>query len=156
MPLTFTEIRYDSPVAQELIAEVQAEYVERYGSGDETPVDADDFLWPRGLFLLGLLRRPRPSCSGAFRVWADAEGTAEIKRMYVRRSHRGRGLARAMLAELERRITTAGLHRAVLETGTRQPEAIALYLSSGYLPIPGFGHYKDHEDSRTFGKDLSG
>ena len=153
MTLTFTEADYDSPVAQELIAELQAEYVERYGSGDDTPVEPDQFRWPHGLYLLGFLDG-QAACSGAFRVWADAAGTAELKRMFVRRSHRGQGLSRLVLAELEARVRQAGLHRTVLETGTRQPEAIALYLSSGYEAIEPFGHYKNHEDSRCFGKTL--
>ena len=42
----------------------------------------------------------------------------------------------------------------VLETGTMQPEAIALYTSSGYEPVPGFGYYKDAPLSRCFGKRL--
>jgi hypothetical protein len=44
----------------------------------------------------------------------------------------------------------------VLETGTRQPEAIALYLSSGYVPVEKFGTYRDEPDSRCYGKDLGG
>jgi hypothetical protein len=42
----------------------------------------------------------------------------------------------------------------VLETGLAQPEAIALYTSAGYLPVPGFGHYKDAPLSRSFARDL--
>ena len=63
--------------------------------------------------------------------------------MYVVPAARGLGLARAMLAHLEDTARAAGAEVMVLETGIRQPEAIALYESSGYLPIPGFGFYKD-------------
>jgi hypothetical protein len=42
----------------------------------------------------------------------------------------------------------------VLETGIEQPEAIALYLSSGYSPVEGFGHYKWSSKSRYYGKPL--
>ena len=55
---------------------------------------------------------------------------------------RGAGHARAMLAHLERTAAAAGHRAMVLETGTAQPEAIALYESSGYTPIPSFGHYR--------------
>ena len=55
--------------------------------------------------------------------------------MFVVAAHRDRGHARAVLAELERSAAAAGRRRAVLETGTRQPEAIALYTSSGYVPM---------------------
>ena len=47
-----------------------------------------------------------------------------------------------------------GDRRVVLETGLAQPEAIALYASAGYLPIQGFGHYKDAPLSRSFARDL--
>jgi hypothetical protein len=43
----------------------------------------------------------------------------------------------------------------VLETGTEQPEAIALYTSSGYEPCTKFGYYRFHDDSRCFAKRLS-
>jgi ribosomal protein S18 acetylase RimI-like enzyme len=74
--------------------------------------------------------------------------------MYVVPEARGRGLARRLLAELEDSARAAGRVRMVLETGTEQPEAIALYLSSGYTPMPGFGVYRDDERSRCFAKRL--
>ena len=144
-------VRYDDPVAQELVAEVQAEYVLRYGGPDRTPVDVEEFTPPRGLFLVGLVGDV-PVAAGAFRAHGD--GVAEIKRMYVRRAHRGRGLGRALLDELERRARAAGHRRVVLETGTRQPEAIALYAASGYEPIEKFGIYRCEPSSRCYGKDL--
>jgi hypothetical protein len=42
----------------------------------------------------------------------------------------------------------------VLETGTKQPEAIALYTSSGYTPAVKFGLYRCHEESRCFARPL--
>ena len=80
--------------------------------------------------------------------------TAEVKRMYVVPSGRGLGLARAMLAHLEDTARDAGAEVMVLETGMRQPEAIALYESSGYLPIAGFGFYKDAPLSRCLARSL--
>ena len=73
--------------------------------------------------------------------------------MYVRPEHRRRGHARRMLAELESWAGGRGYRRVVLETGVEQPEAIALYTSCGYSPIPGFGHYKDSDLSRSFARD---
>ena len=80
--------------------------------------------------------------------------TAEIKRMYVMPRVRKAGVARTMLAHLERTAADAGIAALVLETGTRQPEAIALYESSGYVEIPGFGFYREAPLSRCFGKLL--
>ena len=87
--------------------------------------------------------------------WRIVEpGLGEVKRMYVAASHRGRGLSRLLLAEIERSAALAGLKRLRLETGDRQPEAKALYESSGWIPIPKFGVYKDEDGSFCFGKEL--
>jgi ribosomal protein S18 acetylase RimI-like enzyme len=75
--------------------------------------------------------------------------------MYVAENARGRGFARAILAELERTAFAAGRRRAVLETGREQPEAIALYRSSGYRDIPKFGVYRDAPTNVCLGKDLT-
>lgn len=75
--------------------------------------------------------------------------------MYVVPAMRGAGLARRMLAHLESTAAAAGAEAMVLETGLRQPEAIALYESSGYTPVPGFGYYRDAPLSRCFGKLLT-
>lgn len=60
-----------------------------------------------------------------------------------------------MLAHLEAEARAAGAVTMILETGLRQPEAIDLYTSSGYLPIPGFGFYRDAPLSRCFAKPLT-
>jgi ribosomal protein S18 acetylase RimI-like enzyme len=70
-------------------------------------------------------------------------------------AHRGRGYARAILAELEQTAAAAGRLRAVLESGTHQPESVTLYRSSGYEPIPAFGQYRDSPNSLFFGKPLT-
>ncbi|MGH9059157.1 MAG: GNAT family N-acetyltransferase [Acidimicrobiales bacterium] len=140
------------------MAEVQLEYVKRYGSEDATPMDPAQFAPPQGLFLIGYVGGV-PVATGAWRahdgpVPTFRPGDVELKRMYVVESARGRGYARVLLAELERTAAAAGRLRAVLETGTEQPEAIALYGSSGYGEIPGYGLYKNEIESRCFGKDL--
>lgn len=105
--------------------------------------------------------RGRPVATGGWRSMDEdgegyADGDAELKRMYVVPGVRGRGLARRVLARLEEDARAAGRRRMVLETGTRQPEAIALYLSSGYEPCGKFGLYRCHENSRCFAKPLAG
>ncbi|MEU6174107.1 GNAT family N-acetyltransferase [Streptantibioticus parmotrematis] len=152
-------VRYDHPDAVLLTARVQQEYVERYGDPDATPVDPGDFEPPRGLFLVAYLDGV-PVATGGWRA-QDAspegheDGDAELKRMYVVPEARGRGLARQVLAALEDSAAAAGRSRMVLETGTRQPEAIALYVSCGYAPITKFGLYRDDPLSRCFGTDLA-
>lgn len=155
------QVHYRSPLAQELVEEVQGEYVQRYGGRDEAPVDPEEFLPPRGAFLVALvgdtsvgtvaLRRHVPDAG-------DDEGrdgsVAELKRLYVRGGHRRRGYARAILRLAEEQARALGYRRVVLETGTEQPEAMALYAAEGYTPIPTFGYYRDAPRSRAFAKDL--
>lgn len=150
---------FDHPDSLRLIAEVQAFYRERYGDEDTTPVDPAEFAAPRGFFLVGYVDGVAVASGGwrAQESWTDPElrdGDAEIKRMYVSPAHRGRGHARAVLAELERTAAAAGRLRTVLETGTKQPEALALYASEGYEPVANFGIYRHEPDSRCFAKPL--
>ncbi len=83
----------------------------------------------------------QPVTGGAFcRFDAD---TAELKRIWTDSRHRRRGHAKALLIELEAEIAARGYRRVYLTTGDRQPEAEALYLSSGYTrltePLPAEG-----------------
>lgn len=143
-------VAYDHPDAVELIAEVQQEYVVRYGDQDLTPVEPAQFAPPHGLFLVCYLEDDPVACGG----WRVHGEDVELKRMYVAPRARGRGLARAVLAELERTALAAGYRRLILETGTRQPEAIALYRSAGYIDVPSFGYYAEEEESVHLGKVL--
>jgi GNAT superfamily N-acetyltransferase len=146
------------PDAALLVEEVQEEYVRRYGGRDETPIEPSLFEEPRGAFFVGYLY-DKPMVTGAWRRRTDVvvEGTsrtAEIKRMYVAPAARRAGLARAMLARLEETARQSGAEVMVLETGLRQPEAITLYESAGYVRIPGFGYYRDAPLSRCFARRL--
>ncbi|HVV76207.1 MAG TPA: GNAT family N-acetyltransferase [Mycobacteriales bacterium] len=149
--LEIREEAYDSAVAQQLIAAVQAEYVVRYGGPDEGPIDGSEFRPPHGLFIVGYLGT-EPVATGGLRQ--HAEGEVELKRMYVVPEARGKGLARVMLAALEERARGMGASRIVLETGDRQPEAVSLYETSGYERIEGFGFYACAPLSLSFEKRL--
>jgi GNAT superfamily N-acetyltransferase len=156
--LDLRRVPIGDPEARALIELVQEEYVVRYGGRDESPIDHTEFVAPRGAFFVGHLDGV-PVVSGAWRRRSDVEvagttNTAEIKRMYVVPAARGLGLARRMLAHLEATACGAGVEAMVLETGLRQPEAIALYESSGYVTIASFGHYRDSDLNRCFGKPL--
>jgi putative acetyltransferase len=80
-----------------------------------------------------------PIAIGALRPLGP--GLVELKRMFVRAEHRGRGHARAVLAELEAWALELGATHARLETGVRQVDAIALYRGAGYAPIANYGPY---------------
>jgi len=143
-------VGYDHPDAGRLIEAVQQEYVVRYGGVDGTPVDPAEFAPPDGIFLVGYSGGEAVACGG----WRRRGDAAEIKRMYVVPAARGLGYARAVLAELERTARAAGLGRVMLESGRRQPEAVALYTSSGYRPVRPFGHYAESPGAVHLGKNL--
>lgn len=150
------------PDAQLLVAEVQAEYVVRYGGPDRTPLDPSELEPPGGAFFVVYERAetpPRPVATGAWRRRGDVEAfgtrdTAEVKRMFVTATHRGRALGRFVLHHLEATARAAGVTVMVLETGAAQPEAMGLYESAGYTPIPGFGHYRWSPQNRCYAKPL--
>ncbi|MFE0422187.1 GNAT family N-acetyltransferase [Streptomyces sp. NPDC058953] len=157
-------VAFDHPDAVKLSDEVRLEYMKLYGpedGGDATPLDITMFAPPHGLYLVAYDDGGDPLATGGWRAQEDnpegyADGDAELKRMYVVPRARGRGLARRILAALEDDARTAGRSRMVLSTGSAQPEAIALYASSGYEPAPTtFGHYRDHDDVRCYVKPLS-
>ncbi len=157
--LALRPVPYDHPDSRDLAARVQRYYRGIYGDEDLTPLDPRQFDPPGGLFLVGYYERGTVACGGwRARDHADdpvlADGDAELKRMYVVPERRGLGIARRVLAELERVALEAGRRRIVLETGVAQPEAIALYLSSGYTPAPKFGIYRREPGSRCFAKPL--
>jgi GNAT superfamily N-acetyltransferase len=147
-------LRFDSPVAQSLIRAALADLGQRYGgSGDDTPVDAAEFELPDGAFLVAYLDGEAVGCGG-WRSHGEAGDTAELKRMYTAPAARGRGVARAVLAAVEQSAREQGRKRVVLECGDKQPEAIAMYTSAGYEPIPNFGFYADAPGCLSFGRPL--
>ncbi|WP_433791829.1 GNAT family N-acetyltransferase [Actinoplanes sp. CA-252034] len=142
---------FDDPAVQALVAENMRDLSERYGgSGDDTPISGADFTPPRGAFLVAVLDDQLVGSAG----WRRHGDDAELKRMFTTKAARGRGVARLMLSRIEESAREAGCRRVILETGDRQPEAIALYESAGYTRIADFGYYKDHADVLSFGKRL--
>lgn len=145
--LRFVAVGQTDPLAEPLLAELTIEYSQRYG-GTEAGVaswlrghPADEFAAPGGALLIGLLG-DEPVTGGAFQRYD--EDTAELKRIWTDSGHRQRGYAKALLGALEAVIAERGYRRIYLTTGDRQPEAEALYESTGYTrltePLPSEGH----------------
>lgn len=150
--LMIKELPYDHPDAYVLVEALFDDQVERYGYAD--PVDADPDLYrpPLGLFLVGY-DSGRAVCCGGFRSHgADA---IEIKKMYTVPEGRGRGYGLAIINELERRATEAGVRCAILETGVRNTAALALYRGMGYQPTASYVPGRDPAINRAFVKDLN-
>jgi putative acetyltransferase len=89
---------------------------------------------------------------GAFRPVSDQ--LVEIKRMYTLPEYRSKGVGKMILAELETWARNEGFTESILETGIRQPEAIAAYEKSGYVRIPNFPPYEQVKASICYHKEL--
>jgi GNAT superfamily N-acetyltransferase len=141
----------DDPAARALLAEFARETEQRYGQvfeGVAAPhdtIEADGLVPPDGCLLVidGI------ACGGLRRL--DPQ-TAEVKRMFVAPEHRRHGHARRLLRELEDAARKLGYARVRLDTGPLQPEAAALYASSGYHAIDAYTDMPPH--SLFFEKEL--
>ena len=144
----------DSPDAQRLIAALDAELSALFPEpgANHFSLAATQVAEGDGAFLVAYDRDMPVGCGAVRRL--DAE-TAELKRMYVAPSHRGRGVGRRIVAALEDEARTLGVSRMVLETGSRLDRAIAMYRGVGYAAIPLFGEYlASPATSRCFGKSI--
>lgn len=99
-----------------------------------------------------LKERGRAIACGAIKVLT--EEAMEVKRMFVLKERRGQGFAGLVLEELEKWMLELGFIYSRLETGKRQPEAIALYKKKGYSSIHNYGQYAEVPNSLCFEKKL--
>jgi GNAT superfamily N-acetyltransferase/SAM-dependent methyltransferase len=136
-----------------LIEALNAELSGRYPEDGATHfrLDPSEVAPGHGAFLVAR-RAGRPvGCGAVRRVEA---GIGEVKRMYVSPEARSGGVGRAVLTALESEARALGLVRLVLETGVRQPEAIALYERAGFSRVPAFDEYVNSPLSVCMAKDL--
>jgi GNAT superfamily N-acetyltransferase len=135
--LTVLELPMHDPRVRPLLDELAVEYDTRYGdlfgrgaaAEELNRYPAEEFEAPGGALLI-IQENGESVAGGAYRRY-DAE-TAEFKRIWTHSAHRRRGLARRVLAELERLAAERGYSSVYLTTGPRQPEAKHLYLNTGY------------------------
>lgn len=144
----------DLPEAVALMCALDAESQARYpfDLSKHFVVDAAEVSGERGSFLLAYLDDLAVGC-GAVRLLRDRD--AELKRMYVAPEARGRGVASALLRELEAEAARLGARRLILETGNKQIEALALYRREGYAEIPRYEPYVDAQHSICMEKNLT-
>ncbi|MGW9588776.1 GNAT family N-acetyltransferase [Streptomyces chartreusis] len=134
--LTVVEVPVSDARVEPLLRELGDEYSRRYGKDAHAELARypdEEFTAPHGGVLLLLMEDGEPVAGGAFRRY-DAD-TAELKRIWTHSAHRRRGLARRVVAELEREAGVRGYRRLYLTTGPRQPEARGLYLAAGYTAL---------------------
>jgi DNA-binding MarR family transcriptional regulator/GNAT superfamily N-acetyltransferase len=141
------------PAARSCVRAYVAELGRRFDNGYDPSlgVSATDAEMspPTGLFLLASLHEEPVGCGG-LKLLAD--GSAEIKRMWVASSARGLGLGRRLLTELEHHAAaTLGSGVVKLETNRNLTEAISLYRSAGYEEVPAFNDepYAHHWFAKT-------
>jgi GNAT superfamily N-acetyltransferase len=143
---TFESVAWDDPRAVALRDAMDAEMSKRYNSDRVEPAEVT-------------LRRQLslavdPELVQATVLVLDADGTPlahaalkllrgdwEVKRVIVVDGQRGRGIGRALMNHLEQLATAGGARRLILQTGDRQPDAVALYERVGYIPIPIYEPY---------------
>jgi len=110
----------------------------------DTPFPTNTPLPERGSYVVAYAD-DRPLACGA--IWPYEANVAEVRRMYVHRDHRRRGLAQAVLSHLVGRARELGYARLVLETGFRQVAATRFYETAGFTRIAPFGKYADDPTS---------
>ncbi|WP_454041748.1 GNAT family N-acetyltransferase [Cellulosimicrobium sp. Marseille-Q8652] len=156
--VTVVVVPGDDADALALFARQQAELAERYGEPDSGAFDATELLAALvvrdGTQPVACVALRDVSGTPDGRGGHHAPSTGEVKRLFVAPEHRGRGHARTAVRAVHEHAAALGLRRLVLETGTRQPESIDLYLDLGYRPIESYGHYAGDPLSRCFALDL--
>ena len=120
-----------------LIGELDEELSQGYPPEQRHALSLDALFQPHIRFFLARLGGTPVGCGGV----ALFPDFAEVKRMYVREAARGRGVAEALLAGIEREVRRAGLAVLRLETGTKQVAAMRLYSRVGFRTCPPFGAY---------------
>ncbi len=149
--LVLAEVDPTAREASALISALDRDLVARYPGLPIHGIDAANFREAGGVFLVGRLAGVGVAC-GALRPMDS--GTVELKRMFVRDDHRGRGFGRTILRALEKIAIERGYRVIRLETGDGQAEAIALYERTGYQRIPCYGVHQQDPRSRCFEKAI--
>jgi GNAT superfamily N-acetyltransferase len=148
---TIEHVDWNDSRAIALRAMMDAEMQERYGLDD--PADADlSAAIGRALAVdvstvvdtVLLLDGETAVAHASIRMLQLPTGPEwEVKRVIVDDSRRGRGVGRALMAEIIEVARRGGARRLILQSGDRQPEAVALYTKLGFTPIPVYPPYSE-------------
>jgi putative acetyltransferase len=130
--------RPDQPEVAALLESSDAYLASLYPAESNHLLDIASLLQPEVTFIVARIDGRALGCGA---VVDSGEGWAEVKRMFVSPAARGRRLGRRLLEQIEAIAAERGATKLRLETGDRQPEALALYASSGFVEIGPFGKY---------------
>jgi len=152
-PQNITLKRTDStdPDFRSLITLLDKELNERYGELMQSTYDRYNHIIDLDTVLIAY-RDGIPIGCGCFKKYDDF--AAEIKRMFVKDTERGQGIAYQILSGLELWARELGFANTILETGDKQHEAIALYQKLGYVITPNYGQYSGMATSICMKKAL--
>ena len=165
-PFVVERTSLEDPDTLDLIGRLNEELTARYDdpSDNHFRLEPDEVSPGAGAVVVGRLDDRAVACGAIRRIDGideidrdldgDVARTAEIKRMYVAPTARGNKLGAAMLDRLEHEATVLGIDRIVLETGSRQSEAIQLYERAGFTARERWGEYAQAPHSRCFEKRL--
>lgn len=148
--ITVTRTDSDDPDFQALVKRLDADLAERDGADHGFYAQFNKIDKIRHAVVC--YEAGQPLGCGAIKAFSDE--AMEVKRMYVSPDGRKKGIATRVLTELEVWASELGYLKCVLETGKRQPEAIALYEKNGYTRTPNYGQYAGVENSVCFEKVL--
>jgi diamine N-acetyltransferase len=149
--LQFKTVSGNSLVLAELISQLDNDLRERYGEAKIHGIDLENADDSGVIFALGTYEK-QAVCCGALRSFN--ENQVELKRMFVRKTFRGKGFSRMLYNYLEKLAEEKGFRQIILETGRKQHEAIGLYKSLGFKPIEKFGEYTNDPNSLCFAKEI--
>jgi GNAT superfamily N-acetyltransferase len=159
LPIEIRRIDFGTPDGTALLDEMDAEMAALYSDLREMRdpelsrlVDVALIVHPEEMIAVGAFDGDELVGHAALRPFEDA---LEVKRVYVRADHRGQGISKRLMLELETIAHERGVTSLILQTGNRQAEAITLYERIGYVPIDRFGAYVPVPFFLCFGKTLT-
>jgi putative acetyltransferase len=153
MTITVSPEDPSTPEAQALLNAFVDEVRHRY---DAAPADVGYFdptlvSGPKSAFLVARVEGRAVGCGALVPMEDDI---VEIKRMFVLPNERGHGIAKKILDGLQSLAQGFDYDRIRLETGTKQPESIALYGKSGFYRVPNFPPFENDSTALCFEKRI--
>ena len=136
----------------ELIEELDKELLQRYPSSSIHTLDLDKITNESGLFLVGYISEIAVACCSLCEI---EPGVGEIKRVFVKPQYRRKGIAEHIMKHLEEQAVKSGFKFLRVETGVKQPEAVAMYQKLGYYDIAKYGEYINDPNSICMEKRLT-
>jgi putative acetyltransferase len=147
-------VRIESPDqgdVRKLLQQLDAHMSSLYPAESNHLLGIEALLQPDIRFFVARQNGTARGC-GALKL--ETDGTAEVKRMYVDPASRGLGIGKSLMRAIEEMAQRVSVRTLRLETGIHQPEAIGLYIASGFREVPAFPPYRPDPLSRFFAKEF--